>query len=60
MDLEQWCKLDEKIYIAEMDERYKQHAGISYGEPMIERLAQMKIISAKVFVDFFHSQGNYL
>jgi Peptidase family M3 len=53
MDLEQWCQLDEHIYIAEMDERYKQHAGLSYSERIIEQLAEMRIISAKTFVDFF-------
>src|ERR671934_2511167 len=53
MDLEQWCQLDEQIYIAEMDERYKQHAGLSYSERMIKQLAEMRTISAKTFVDFF-------
>ncbi len=36
-----------------MDERYKQHAGLLYSEPMIEQLAEMRTISAKTFVDFF-------
>ena len=53
MELKQWCQLDEQIYIAEMDERYKQHAGLSYNEQMIERLAEMRTISAETFVNFF-------
>lgn len=53
MDLNQWCQLDEQIYIAEMDERYKQHAGLSYSERMIERLAEMRSINAETFVNFF-------
>lgn len=53
MDLKQWCQLDEQIYIAEMDERYKQHAGLSYSQRMIERLAEMRAISAEAFVNFF-------
>jgi hypothetical protein len=53
MDLKQWCQLDEQIYIAEMDERYKQHAGLSYSEQMIERIAEMRAISAETFVNFF-------
>ena len=53
MDLKQWCQLDEQIYIAEMDERYKQHAGLSFNEQMIERLAEMRTISAETFVNFF-------
>lgn len=53
MELKQWCQLDEQIYIAEMDERYKQHAGLSFNEQMIERLAEMRTISAETFVNFF-------
>lgn len=53
MDLEQWCQLDEQIYIAEMDERYKQHAGLCYDERIIERLAEMRTINAETFVSFF-------
>jgi hypothetical protein len=53
MNLKQWCQLDEQIYIAEMDERYKQHAGVTYSERMIERLAEMRNISAETFVNFF-------
>jgi hypothetical protein len=53
MELKQWCQLDEQIYIAEMDERYKQHAGLSYNEQMIDRLAEMRTISAETFVNFF-------
>jgi hypothetical protein len=53
MDLKQWCQLDEQIYIAEMDERYKQHAGLWYNELVIQRLAEMRVISAEVFITFF-------
>jgi hypothetical protein len=53
MNLKQWCHLDEQIYIAEMDERYNQHAGLFYRERMIERLAEMRAISAETFVNFF-------
>jgi hypothetical protein len=53
MNLKRWCQLDEQIYIAEMDERYNQHAGLYYSERMIERLAEMRAISAETFVNFF-------
>ena len=53
MNLKRWCQLDEQIYIAEMDERYNQHAGLFYRERMIERLAEMRNISAVTFVNFF-------
>ncbi|MDQ3847578.1 MAG: hypothetical protein M3261_01320 [Thermoproteota archaeon] len=53
MDLKQWCQLDEQIYIAESDERYRQYAGLSYNERIIEQLADMRTISAETFVNFF-------
>jgi hypothetical protein len=53
MNLKRWCQLDEQIYIAEMDERYNQHAGLYYSERMIERLAEMRAISAETFVKLF-------
>lgn len=53
MNLKRWCQLDEQIYIAEMEERYNQYAGLYYRERMIERLAEMRNISAETFVNFF-------
>jgi hypothetical protein len=53
MNLEQWCQLDERIYIAETDERYKQYAGLQHSERVIEQLAEMKAVSAKTFLGSF-------
>ena len=53
MNLEQWCQLDERIYSAEMDERYKQHAGLKCSEHVIEQLAEMRSVSAKIFLGSF-------
>jgi hypothetical protein len=53
MNLEQWCQLDERIYIAESDERYKQYAGLKHSERVIEQLAEMKAVNAKVFLGSF-------
>lgn len=53
MNLEQWCELDERIYVAEMDERYKQHAGLGFSERVIEQLAEMRAVSAKTFLGSF-------
>lgn len=53
MNLEQWCQLDERIYVAENDERYKQHAGLQYSEKVIEQLAEMRSISARIFLCSF-------
>ena len=53
MNLQQWCQLDERIYVAEMDERYKQHAGLLYSERVIEQLAEIRSVSAKTFLGSF-------
>ena len=53
MNLEQWCQFDERIYVADMDERYKQHAGLDHSERVIEQLAEMRAISAKTFLSSF-------
>ncbi|HEY7507089.1 MAG TPA: hypothetical protein VH621_05745, partial [Nitrososphaera sp.] len=53
MNLEQWCQLDEKIYSADSDERYKQYAGLQHSEKMIEQLAELKNLNARMFLDSF-------
>jgi len=53
MNLEQWCQLDERIYIADSDERYRQYAGLKHSERVIEQLAEMKVMNAKVFLGSF-------
>ncbi len=53
LNLNQWCELDELIYVSETDEQYKQYAGIDYNENIIQQLAEMKINNSKIFIDFF-------
>lgn len=53
MNLEQWCELDERIYIAESDERYKQYAGLPYSEKAIKSLAEIKNANARSFLENF-------
>jgi hypothetical protein len=53
MNLKQWCEIDERIYIAEADERYKQYAGFDYSEEVIEQLADMKLRNAQIFLRSF-------
>lgn len=53
MNLEQWCQIDERIYVADSDERYKQYAGLKHSESTIEKLASMKSQNAKLFLDTF-------
>ncbi len=53
MNLKQWCDLDELIYISETDEEYKQYAGLTYNEKLIEQIAQMRISNSKIFINFF-------
>src|ERR671921_753566 len=53
MDLKQWCEIDERIYIADADERYKQYAGFGYSEAVIEQLADIKLRNAQIFLRLF-------
>jgi hypothetical protein len=53
MNLEQWCQIDERIYIADSDERYKQYAGLGHSENTIEKLAGLKSQNAKLFLESF-------
>jgi hypothetical protein len=53
MNLKQWCEIDEHIYIADADERYKQYAGFEYSEATIKQLADMKLRNAKIFLNSF-------
>ena len=53
LNLKRWCDLDELIYISETDEQYKQYAGLSYNEKLIEHLAEIKTNSSQLFIDFF-------
>jgi hypothetical protein len=53
MNLEQWCGIDEQIHIAESDEHYKLYAGLHYREELLERLAQMKLFNAQIFLNSF-------
>ncbi|MER3407476.1 MAG: hypothetical protein C4292_01320 [Nitrososphaera sp.] len=53
MNLQQWCQLDEYIYSAESDERFHQYAGLAHSEKVIERLAEMKVTSARMFLENF-------
>jgi hypothetical protein len=51
--LEQWCELDERAHTAEVDERYKQFAGLEYSAKLIEQSAEIKLIIARTFIDSF-------
>jgi hypothetical protein len=53
MNLKQWCEIDERIYIADADERYKQYAGFDYSEEVIKQLADMKMRNAQIFLRSF-------
>ena len=53
MNLEQWCNIDERIYVADSDERYRLYAGLGHSENTIERLAEMKNMNARLFLDSF-------
>lgn len=41
MNFEQWCKLDEMLYVCQADEEYKQYAGLEHDQELIVKLAEM-------------------
>jgi hypothetical protein len=51
LNLEQWCKIDESISIAENDEQYKQYAGFDYNEKLMEKLAELRLYNSKIFIE---------
>jgi hypothetical protein len=53
MNLDQWCQLDERIHVAESDERYKQYAGLKHSIKAIEQLAELKSLAAGLFLENF-------
>ena len=51
MNLEQWCKIDESISIAENDEQYKHYAGFDYNEKLMEHLTELRLSNSKIFIE---------
>jgi hypothetical protein len=43
LNIEQWCKIDERLYVPDTDEQYKQYGGFVYNEEIIKNLAEMKL-----------------
>jgi hypothetical protein len=52
LNLEQWCKIDESISIAENDEQYKQYAGFDHNEKLMERLAELRLNNSKISIEY--------
>jgi len=53
LNLQQWCELDELIYVSQADEEYKQYAGLDFKKEIIEQLAEIKLNNSKIMIDFF-------
>jgi hypothetical protein len=53
LDLRQWCQIDESIHVAATDEEYRKYAGINNNEEVIERLAELKLSTSKIFINTF-------
>ncbi len=60
LNLEQWCKIDESIYIAYTDEQYKQYGGFAYNEDTLKNLAEMKLYNSKIFINSFSQPRSLL
>jgi hypothetical protein len=46
--------------VSETDEEYKQYAGLEYIEKLTENLAELKISSSQIFIDFFSKAREHL
>jgi hypothetical protein len=51
--MENWCKIDEAIYVALTDETYMQFAGLPYNETALKRISSMNMHNSEIFVKFF-------
>jgi hypothetical protein len=60
MNFEQWCKLDEMLYVCQSDEECKQYAGLDYNEGLIVKLAEMKRQNSRTYVELFPAQDEAL
>ena len=60
MNFEQWCKLDEMLYVCQADEEYKQYAGLEHDQELIVKLAEMKLLNSKTFIKLFSNQDEAL
>lgn len=60
MNFEQWCKLDEMLYVCQADEEYKQYAGPEHDQELIVKLAEMKRLNSRTFIKLFSNQDEAL
>ena len=60
MNFEQWCKLDEMLYVCQADEECKQYAGLDHDAELIVELAEMKRLNSKTYIKTFANQDEAL
>jgi hypothetical protein len=60
MNFEQWCRLDEMLYVCQADEECKQYAGLDHDEELIVKLAEMKRLNSKTYIETFANQDEAL
>ncbi len=60
MNFEQWCKLDEMLYVCQTDEECKQYAGLRHDEGLIIQLADMRQLNSKTYIELFPNQDEAL
>ncbi|MDP9197373.1 MAG: M3 family metallopeptidase [Thermoproteota archaeon] len=53
MKIDNWCVVDEAIYVAISDETFRQYAGLGHSEKVLKRLSSMAMQNAEIFVGFF-------
>lgn len=53
MNIQQWCKIDEYLLIAENDEIYKRYAGLEFSKEAILSLARIRLLNSKLYLKHF-------
>ena len=60
MNFEQWCRLDEMLYVCQTDEECKQFAGLDHDEGLIVQLAEMRLLNSKKYIELFPNKDEAL
>lgn len=60
MNFEQWCRLDEMLYVCQTDEECKQFAGLDHDEGLIVQLAEMRLLNSKKYIELFPNKDESL
>ena len=60
MNFEQWCRLDEMLYVCQTDEECKQFAGLDHDEGLMCKTAEMRLLNSKKYIETFPNKDESL